>query len=240
MDINNKIALVTGGGRGIGQAISIMLAERGADIAINYHFDKKQAEYTAEEIRKHGCKAHLYRADVSEYTEVEKMVESILEDFGSIDILVNNAGTSGENYLLSKITNDEWHLVIDVNLSSMFNCCKVVVPHMTKGKIVNISSIAGKMGGTIGCHYAASKAGVIGLTFSLAIELAPDITVNAVAPGPVDTDLLSPQVKKKLSQMTPFGRIAKPEEIAHAVIFLLENDYVSGEVIDVNAGRYMD
>jgi 3-oxoacyl-[acyl-carrier protein] reductase len=240
MDINNKIALVTGGGKGIGQAISVMLAERGADIAINYHFDKKQAEYTAEEIRKHGCKAHLYRADVSEYTEVEKMVESILKDFGSIDILVNNAGTSGENYLLSEITNDEWHLVIDVNLSSMFNCCKAVVPRMTKGKIVNISSIAGKMGGTIGCHYAASKAGVIGLTFSLAIELAPDITVNAVAPGPVDTDLLSPQVKKKLSQMTPFGRIAKPEEIAHAVIFLLENDYVSGEVIDVNAGRYMD
>ena len=130
--------------------------------------------------------------------------------------------------------------MIDVNLSGTFNCCKAVVPHMTKGKIVNISSIAGKMGGTIGCHYAASKAGVIGLTFSLATELAPDITVNAVAPGPVDTDLLSPQVKKKLSQMTPFGRIAKPEEIAHTVIFLLENDYVSGEVIDVNAGRYMD
>ena len=240
MNINNKIALVTGGGKGIGRAISIMLAEREANIAINYHSDKKQAKCTAEKIRKHGCKAHLYRADVSKYIEVEKMVENILEDFGSIDILVNNAGTSGENYLLSKITNDEWHRVIDVNLSGTFNCCKAVVPHMAKGKIVNISSIAGKMGGTIGCHYAASKAGVIGLTFSLATELAPDITVNAVAPGPVDTDLLSPQVKKKLSQMTPFGRIAKPEEIAHTVIFLLENDYVSGEVIDVNAGRYMD
>ncbi|MEA3457484.1 MAG: 3-oxoacyl-ACP reductase family protein [Candidatus Thermoplasmatota archaeon] len=240
MNINNKIALVTGGGKGIGRAISVMLAERGANIAINYHSNKKQAEYTAEKIREHGCKAHLYRADVSKYIEVEKMVENILEDFDSIDILVNNAGTSGENYLLSKITNDEWHRVIDVNLSGTFNCCKAVVSQMTKGKIVNISSIAGKMGGTIGCHYAASKAGVIGLTFSLATELAPDITVNAVAPGPVDTDLLSPQVKKKLSQMTPFGRIAKPEEIAHTVIFLLENDYVSGEVIDVNAGRYMD
>jgi 3-oxoacyl-[acyl-carrier protein] reductase len=105
---------------------------------------------------------------------------------------------------------------------------------------VNISSIAGKMGGTIGCHYAASKAGVIGLTFALARELAPMVTVNAIAPGPVDTELLSSEVKRKLSEQTPFGRVAKPEEIADTVIYLLENDYVSGEVIDVNAGRYMD
>ncbi len=240
MNLNDKVALVTGGDKGIGRAISIMIASKGAHIAINYHLNEEEAKRTAEKIRSYKRKAKFYRADVAQYDEVKKMVNKIEKDFGKIDILVNNAGIPGENSSLEKITDDEWNRVIEVNLKSMFNCCKAVVPKMKKGKIVNISSIAGKMGGTIGCHYGASKAGVIGLTFALATELAPSITVNAVAPGPVDTDLISPEKKEELSRLTPFGRIAQPEEIAHTVIYLLENDYVSGEVIDVNAGRYMD
>lgn len=240
MNLNDKVAFITGGDKGIGRAISIMIASKGANIAINYHSNEEEAKRTAEKIRSYKRKSKFYRADVAQYDEVEKMVNKIEKDFGKIDILVNNAGIPGENSSLEKITDDEWNRVIEVNLKSMFNCCKAVVPKMKKGKIVNISSIAGKMGGTIGCHYGASKAGVIGLTFALATELAPSITVNAVAPGPVDTDLISPEKKEELSRLTPFGRIAQPEEIAHTVIYLLENDYVSGEVIDVNAGRYMD
>ena len=240
MNLNDKVALVTGGDKGIGRAISIMIASKGAHIAINYHSNEKEAKRTAEKISSYKRKAKFYRADVAQYDGVKKMVNKIEKDFGKIDILVNNAGIPGENSSLEKITDDEWNRVIEVNLKSMFNCCKAVVPKMKKGKIVNISSIAGKMGGTIGCHYGASKAGVIGLTFALATELAPSITVNAVAPGPVDTDLISPEKKEELSKLTPFGRIAQPEEIAHTVVYLLENDYVSGEVIDVNAGRYMD
>ena len=143
---------------------------------------------------------------------------------------------------MDTIPLEEWNDVLHVNLTGIFYCCKAAARELKKGhgKIVNISSIAGKMGGTIGCHYAASKAGVIGMTFALATELAPEVTVNAIAPGPVDTDLISPEKKKELSMKTPFGRIASPEEIAHTVVYLIENDYVSGEVIDVNAGRYMD
>ncbi len=240
MNLNDKVALITGGDKGIGREISIMIASKGANIAINYHSNEEEAKRTAEKIRSYKRKAKFYRADVAQYDEVKEMVNKIEKDFGKIDILVNNAGIPGENSSLEKITDDEWNRVIEVNLKSMFNCCKAVVPKMKKGKIVNISSIAGKMGGTIGCHYGASKAGVIGLTFALAAELAPLITVNAIAPGPVDTDLISPEKKEELSKLTPFGRIAQPEEIAHTVIYLLENDYVSGEVIDVNAGRYMD
>lgn len=240
MNLNDKAALVTRGDKGIGRAISIMIASKGAHIAINYHSNEEEAIRTAEKIRSCKRRAKFYRADVAQYDEVKEMVNKIEKDFGKIDILVNNAGIPGENSSLEKITDDEWNRVIDVNLKGVFNCCKAVVPKMKKGKIVNISSIAGKMGGTIGCHYGASKAGVIGLTFALARELAPLITVNAVAPGPVDTDLISPEKKEELAKLTPFGRIAQPEEIVHTVVYLLENDYVSGEVINVNAGRYMD
>jgi 3-oxoacyl-[acyl-carrier protein] reductase len=129
---------------------------------------------------------------------------------------------------------------MEVNLTGVFYCCKAVIPQMHTGKIVNMISVAGKNGGTIGPHYAASKAGIIGLTFSLATELAPEITVNAVAPGPVETEFLTREEIERMSSLTPFKRIATPEEVAHAVMFFIENDYVSGEVVDVNAGRYMD
>lgn len=242
MDIKGKNAIVTGGDRGIGQAISIMLAEKGANVVVHFHRNEEKARETTDKIKGFGVKTLKIQADVRHFAQVMEMAEKAKESLGSIDILVNNSGITGPNTDLAHIGEEEWKDVIDVNLKGVFNCCKAFGQELkkNKGKIVNISSIAGKMGGTIGCHYAASKAGVIGLTFALAYELAPDVMVNAVAPGPVDTEFISAEIKRKLSGQTPFGRIANPEEIAHTVIYLLENDYVSGEVVDVNAGRYMD
>jgi 3-oxoacyl-[acyl-carrier protein] reductase len=242
MEIKNKNTIVTGGDRGIGATISMALAKKGANVGVHFHEREEKAVEMVKEIERLGVKCIRIQADVSDFAQVRRMVEEVQKVFGSVDILVNNAGISGPNSALENIDVEEWNEVIDVNLTGVFNCCKACAGELrkNKGKIVNISSIAGKMGGTLGCHYGASKAGVIGLTFALASELAPEVTVNAVAPGPVDTELISTEAKDRLSAQTPFGRIAKPEEIAHTVIFLLENDYISGEVIDVNAARYMD
>jgi len=242
MKLNGLNALVTGGDKGIGRAIVFALANKGVNVAFSFYSEKEKAEDTVRKLKEHNIKAVMIQADVRNYHQVEDMMEFVKKKLGKIDILVNNAGTPGLNSVIGKISIEDWNNVIGVNLTGVFNCCKAARGELVQnnGKIVNISSIAGKMGGTIGCHYAASKAGVIGLTFALARELAPQVTVNAIAPGPVDTELLSAEVKNNLSKATPFGRIAQPEEIAHTVIYLLENDYVSGEVIDVNAGRYMD
>lgn len=242
MKLNGKNAIVTGGDRGIGRAISLALGKKGVNVAINFYKDEDKARETVKEIEEFGVRSLKAQVDIRDFDQVKSMIERVKKRFGGIDILVNNAGISGRNPAIKNIDVEEWKNVIEVNLTGTFNCCKAAEPELRKnnGKIVNISSIAGKMGGTLGCHYAASKAGIIGLTFALASELAPQVTVNAVAPGPVDTELMSSETKKRLSAKTPFGRIARPEEIAHTVIYLLENDYVSGEVIDVNAGRYMD
>lgn len=242
MNLKDKNALITGGNRGIGRAISCALALKGAHVAVHYHKEEKKVDRTLQKIEGRGGKAVKVQANVENYSEVQEMMKEVNKNLGSLDVLVNNAGISGPHNTLEDIGIEEWKEVIGVNLTGVFNCCKAAASDLVKnkGKVINISSIAGKMGGTIGCHYAASKAGVIGFTFALARELAPHITVNAVAPGPVDTELISEERKKILSQKTPFGRIAEPEEIAHTVVYLLENDYVSGEVIDVNAGRYMD
>lgn len=242
MELNGKNALVTGGSRGIGRAISLALAEKGANVAVHFLKDDKAADMTVKKILETGAKAEKVQADVRNFIQVQSMMKTVSKSLGSLQILVNNAGMSGANFSLLLIEEEEWREVLDINLSGVFHCSRAAVLEFRKAlkKIVNISSIAGKMGGTIGCHYAAAKAGVIGMTFALARELAPDIWVNAVAPGPVDTGFLSLEQEEKLSKATPFGRIARPEEIAHTVVYLLENDYVSGEVVDVNAGRYMD
>ena len=242
MELNGLNALVTGGDKGIGKAIVFALAKKGANVAFSFYNEKEKAEDTIQKLKAYSVKAVMIQTDVKDFLQVQDMMNLVKKKLGKIDILVNNAGTPGLNSNIDRIGIEDWNNVIGVNLTGVFNCCKAAGSELVqnKGKIVNISSIAGKMGGTIGCHYAASKAGVIGLTFALARELAPQVTVNAIAPGPVDTELLSAEVKNNLSKATPFGRIAQPEEIAHTVIYLLENDYVSGEVIDVNAGRYMD
>ncbi len=242
MELKGKNALVTGGNRGIGRAIVLSLAERGVNVAFCFLKHKGKAEEVLDEVEARGVRVLSIRADVTDFAQVSVMIKRTKQVLGSIDMLVNNAGRSGEHSLIEDIQTREFKQIVDVNLTGVFNCCKAAAMELKKnrGRIVNIASIAGKNGGSIGCHYGASKAGVIGLTFALATEFAPSVTVNAVAPGPVDTELISSELKEQLSQRTPFGRIATPEEIAHAVIFLLENDYVSGEVVDVNAARYMD
>jgi 3-oxoacyl-[acyl-carrier protein] reductase len=242
MYLKGKKALVTGGDRGIGRAIVLALAEKRCHTAVHYFKNEDAAEEVLTKLKKFSIQSVKVQADIREFDEVKRMMEKVRQVLGGIDIIVNNAGVSGPNSKIEHIDREEWQWVIDVNLLGVFNCCKAALSDLRegKGKIVNISSIAGKMGGTLGSHYAAAKAGVIGLTFALARELAPEVTVNAVAPGPVDTDLLTPEAKLRLAKQTPFGRIAAPEEIAHTVIFLLENNYVSGEVVDVNAGRHMD
>lgn len=246
MEIKDKVAVVSGGSRGIGRATALLLASEGSQVAIIYYEHREKAEEVKRLILDLGQKAEIYQADVSSYKRTEEIVKSIIKDFKRIDILVNNAGI-----LIKKpfVSTDEatWERTIQVNLKGAFNLCRFVIPHLLKfgeGKIINISSLAGRNGGTVGVPYAASKAGVIGLTQALAYEFTPQgITVNAIAPGPVDTDLfvsLSGAERKKLAALSPNGRFARPEEIAHAVLFLIENDYISGETVNVNAARYMN
>lgn len=182
----------------------------------------------------------IVKADVRDKKEVRVMVEKVVERFGGIDILVNNAGILGKALAPMEVTDEDWDTVLGVNLKGAFIVTQEVLRYMKKGKIVNIASIAGKDGGTVGPHYAASKGGLIAMTFNLARHLAPNILVNAIAQGLVDTGLISPEIKEKPRKLSLTGEIAKPEEIAHAVIFLLENDHITGEVVDVNGGRLMD
>ncbi len=240
MELTGKVALITGASRGIGRAIAVALAQKGANVVINYAHNEEEAKKTQEMCKAYGVEAVIVRADVSNRDEVRKMVETVIEKFGRIDILINNAGILGNAITPMEITEEEWDRVININLKGAFLVTQEVLKHMKKGKIVNIASIAGKDGGTVGAHYAASKGGLIALTFNLARHLAPNILVNAVAPGPVDTDLISPEIKEKLRKLSLTGEIAKPEDVAHAVVFLLENDHITGELIDVNGGRLMD
>lgn len=242
MEIKGKCALITGGSRGIGRETAIEIAKRGGNIGINFKSRREDAEEVSKICESFGAEVILLQGDVSKANDVKKIIKEFVDKFGRIDILVNNAGIAPPNTKLLDISEDEWDEIIDINLKSMFLVTKEALPYIPDGgKIINLSSIAGKMGGTIGPHYAASKAGIIGFTFALASELAPrKINVNAVAPGPVDTELVSEDVKKRLSELTPLKRIATPYEIAHTIIFLIENDFVHGEVVDVNGGRYMD
>ena len=242
MEIKGKNAIVTGGSRGIGRAIALELAKRGANVGINYVSNEAKARETLAEIERFGVKGILLKGDVSRIEDVKNFVKKFVEEFKKVDILINNAGILSKNINFLDVSEEEWDRVIDVNLKGTFLVTKEALPFIPDGgKIINMSSIAGKMGGTVGAHYAASKAGVIGFTFALASELAKrKITVNAIAPGPVDTELISQETKERLSRVTPLGRIATPEEIAKTAIFLIENDFVDGEVIDVNGARYMD
>ncbi|WP_457753776.1 SDR family NAD(P)-dependent oxidoreductase [Thermococcus sp.] len=240
MELAGKVALVTGASRGIGRAIAVALAQKGANVVINYVRNEEEAKRTEELCREYGVETLVVKADVSNKEEVRKMVERVIKKFGRIDILVNNAGILGNSINPMEITEEEWDKVISINLKGAFLVIQEVLRYMKKGKIVNIASIAGKDGGTVGAHYAASKGGLIALTFNLARHLAPNILVNAVAPGPVDTELIPPEIKEKLRKLSLTGEIAKPEDVAHAVIFLLENDHITGELIDVNGGRLMD
>lgn len=242
-----KVALVTGAGRGIGKAIAIELSQNNASVVIINDVNEADAKACVDEIEKLGTKAEYIIADVSKFNEAEKMVDSVVQKHGSLDILVNNAGITRDTLIL-RMKEDDWDKVLAVNLKSAFNTIKAVSKHMLKnksGKIINISSVIGLIGNAGQCNYAASKAGLIGLTKSIARELAPrGITVNAVAPGFIQTDMtakLPEEAKTKLKAQIPMGILGTTENVANLVGFLAcdKSSYITGQVICVDGGMVM-
>jgi len=237
---------VTGAAQGIGRAIALLLAQKGADIVVS-DINLEKAEETVREIETIGRRAMAIRADVANTNDVERMVEAILGRFGQIDILVNNAGITRDKLIL-RMTEEDWDAVLNVNLKGTFNCTKAVVRHMSKqrrGKIVNIASVVGEMGNVGQANYSASKAGVIGFTKTIAREFAQrGINVNAIAPGYIETpmtEVLPEKVKEELRGMIPMGRLGRPGDVAEAVLFLVSeaSRYITGQVLNVNGGIYM-
>ncbi len=242
--LTDKIALVTGGGRGIGSAIAKTLAAQGAYVYINYNGSKAQAEDVAAQIRQSGGDAQLLQCDVSNFAACKQMIDTIIQTSGRLDILVNNAGVTRDN-LLMKMSEEDYDQVLDINLKGTFHTIRHAARYFLKqrsGKIINITSVSGVLGNAGQANYSASKAGVIGLTKSAARELASrGINVNAVAPGYVETemtDALSAEIKEKLIGRIPFGYGAKPEDIANAVLFLASEQasYITGQVLCVDGG----
>ena len=244
--LSDKVLLITGGSRGIGRATAQMAAPAGAAVAINYRQAKPAAEALVAEIVTSGGKA-AFQADVGNYHEVEKMVDAVLQQFGQIDILVNNAGiwTHGA---IDTMTEEVWDETMAANLKSIYNCCRLVVPHMKarrSGKIINIASTAGQRGEAFHSHYAATKGAIISFTKSLAPELAPyNILVNCVAPGWVVTDMSNAAIAAEgeaITNLIPLRRAGKAEEIAGAILFLASDlaSYITGEILNVNGGNVL-
>lgn len=242
--MGNKVALITGGTRGIGRAIALKLSEEGYNIAISYINNNKKAQEVVDEIEKNNVKALAIKADVSKEEEVNNMMKVINKELGNIDVLVNNAGITRDN-LLIRMKTEDWDQVIDTNLRGVFLCTKAVARGMMKkryGKIVNIASIVGISGNTGQGNYSASKAGVIGFTRSIAKELGSrGINVNAVAPGFIETDMtqvLEDNIKDEMLKSIPLNRAGKPEDVANLVVFLCSEkaDYITGQVIHVDGG----
>ncbi len=246
MKLTGRVALVTGAAQGIGKAVALLLARNGADIVVS-DINLEKAEETANEIDSIGRKALAVKVDVANWNDVERMVEVILEKFAKIDILVNNAGITRDKLIL-RMTEEDWDAVLNVNLKGTFHCTKAVVRHMAKqrsGKIVNIASVVGEMGNAGQANYSASKAGVIGLTKTIAREFAQrGININAIAPGYIETpmtEVLPEKAKEELKKLIPMERLGKPEDVAEAVLFFVseESNYITGQVLNVNGGIYM-
>lgn len=247
MGLEGKTALVTGGSRGIGREIAKALAAQGAMVVVNYNGSKEAAEQTVSEIQSAGGTAMAYGCSVADPDAVETMMKEIIAKQGRLDILVNNAGITRDNLIL-KMKEEDFNAVLDTNLKGTFHTCRYAARQMLKqksGSIINISSISGVMGNAGQTNYAASKAGVIGLTKSLARELASrEIRVNAIAPGFIETDMtekLSESAVEAGKSQIPFGRFGKAEEVAKAVCFLASEDasYITGQVLHVDGGMGM-
>jgi 3-oxoacyl-[acyl-carrier protein] reductase len=246
MRLKDKVALVTGGARGIGQAIAMTFAKEGADIVVA-DVNLEVAQKTASEIESLGRKALALEMDVTDYQKVEEGVNKILDKFGKVDILVNNAGITKDNLLL-RMSQAEWDAVISVNLKGTFNCIKAVSRPMVKqrsGRIISIASIIGLMGNWGQANYAASKAGIIALTKTVAKELASrNINANSVAPGFIQTEMtakLSEDVKAKMMEAIPMAKLGTPEDVANVCLFLAseESRYITGQTITVDGGMVM-
>jgi 3-oxoacyl-[acyl-carrier protein] reductase len=242
----DKVAIVTGGAQGIGRAIAETLARHGADIVVA-DMDPGRAEETASAVTQLGRRALTVKVNVANWDEVKGMADRVVKEWGKVDILVNNAGITRDGLLL-RMREEDWNLVLQVNLTGTFYCTKAVLMPMTKqryGRIVNIASIVGVMGNVGQANYAASKGAVIGFTKTAAREYASrNVTVNAVAPGFIDTPMtqgLSPEVKDQLQKQIPLGRLGQPADIAEAVRFLVSDEagYITGQVLHVNGGMLM-
>lgn len=245
---NSRVVVVTGGSKGIGRAVALKFGEKGAKIIIvHYDPDESAAQETLNALAEMGVEGDNHRIDVSSFEAVEALFKETISRFGRIDVLVNNAGITRDTLLL-RMGEDAWDSVIRVNLKSVFNCTQAVIRSMVKqrgGRIVNISSVVGVMGNSGQSNYAASKAGIIGFSKSIAREVAGrGVTVNVVAPGFVETDMtavLSEKVKEAFLERIPLGRAGKPEDIAEAVYWLSSEgaSYITGQIIHVNGGMYM-
>jgi len=245
--LEDRVAIVTGGSRGIGRAIATELARRGAAVVVNYRQDGEAAAAVVAEIESAGGRAVGFQADVSELTQAQALVEAAIQTYGRLDILVNNAGTTRDQVILM-MSEEDWDTVIRVNLKSLYNTCKAAARPMVRqrsGRIINITSVVGIAGQGGQTNYAAAKAGVIGFTKSLAKELGPrGITVNAVAPGLIPTDLtanLPEELRQKAIEQTPLRRLGRAEEIAWAVAFLASDEaaFITGVTLPVDGGLVM-
>ena len=240
MELKNKVALITGASRGIGRAIALELASLGADIAVVYAGNTSKASDVCQEIKKYGVRAEAYKCDVSDFASAKETVEAVKAAFGTIDILINNAGIT-RDALIMTMKEEAFDEVINVNLKGAFNMtrhCAAIFVKKRSGKIINISSIAGIIGNAGQVNYAASKAGLIGLTKTTARELASrNICCNAIAPGFIATDMTTEIGKENpLMSSIPLGRTGLPEEVSELFAFLCKADYITGEVIRIDGG----
>jgi len=250
MDLGGRVAIVTGGGTGIGRATSVRLAKSGAKaVVVNYSRSASDAESTAEELRSIGSEAVPYRADVADESMVKAMVASTVERFGRLDVLVNNAGTT--HFIphpdLDALTDEVWNDILSVNLKGTFFCCRAAAPELTKtgGAIVNVASIAAHRASGSSIAYAVSKAGVVQMTRALALALAPDVRVNSVSPGLVSSRWFSKSFgedaaaaqEEVFARATPLRKIATPDDVAQAVLALLENDLITGQDLVIDGGK---
>lgn len=245
-DLKGKTAIVTGASRGIGREIALLLAKRGADVAINYVSREADANDVVKELENLGVRALAFKADLSQMSAGRDLVRKVQNEWGHIDILVNNAGITRDK-AMKNLTDEDWTDVLDTNLGSVYATCSEVLPIMMEqkfGRIVNITSFVGQAGNFGQANYAASKGGIIAFTKTLALEGARhNITVNAIAPGFTETEMLAQvpeNIRQKIIARVPMGRFGRPEEIAKAVVFIAaDGDYITGQQINVNGGVYM-
>jgi 3-oxoacyl-[acyl-carrier protein] reductase len=247
LSLEGRVAIVTGGSRGIGRAISLELAHRGAAVLVNYKSSAQAAEEVVQQIQSENGKAHLFQADVSDFKQAQSLIKSAIDTFNGLDILINNAGITRDT-LIMMMSEADWDEVLTTNLKSTFNCSKAAVRHMMRkryGRIINITSVAGQMGNAGQTNYAASKAGQIGFTKALAREVAArKITVNAIAAGYIETDIwagVPDEARQAALSIIPLGRKGEPQEIAYAAAFLASDQaaYITGQILGVDGGMAM-
>ena len=244
LELKNKVVLVTGAARGIGRTIALEFAKEGANVVVN---DIMDGTPVAEEIKQMGREVIFLKANIADLREAEQLADKAVEKFGRIDVWINNAGIT-RDALIHKMTEENWNDVINVNLKGTFNCCKAAAKYMMEqkyGRIISVSSVVGQRGNIGQANYSASKAGIIGLTKTLALEFARygDITVNAVAPGFVNTEMMRAipeKIMQRIVESIPFHRLAEPDEVAHLIVYLASDKakYITGQIVGINGGYY--